>query len=89
MEEPTVDHFSSFSTEEIRYLHKKVSTFFSSTEKENVQVYGRVWNFQKDEWQRVNKEYKEVEITEIFIGNFPLELSLLKEILQVLNGLYI
>ena len=85
----TIAYFTTLDSKEVAYLYDKTSSFFQVTDKEDIQVYGRVWSYSYGEWIKVSEKLSEVDITEQFIKNYPLELSLLKEVFGALNKLWI
>jgi len=85
----TISYFTTLDSKEVAYLYEKTSCFFQVTNKKDVQVYGRVWSYSYGEWIKMSETLSEVDITEQFIKNYPLELSLLKEVFGALNKLWI
>ncbi len=88
-DEKRIEYFITLDSKEVAYLYDKTSCFFQATDKENIQVYGRVWSYSYSDWIKVSERLSEVDITEQFIKNYPLELSLLKEVSGALNKLWI
>ena len=88
-DEKKIAYFITLDSKEVAYLYDKTSCFFQVTDKDDVQVYGRVWSYSYGEWIKISEKLSEVDITEQFIKNYPIELSLLKEVSGALNKLWI
>ncbi len=88
-DEKKIAYFITLDSKEVAYLYDKTSRFFQVTDKDDLQVYGRVWSYSYGEWIKISETLSEVDITEQFIKNYPIELSLLKEVSGALNKLWI